>query len=342
MHDGSLTYRTAGVDRVVVAAGLDAVSDRIRQTFSTRVLGDLGHFAGLFRLGEFRDPVLVSSIDGVGTKIVLARQAGKLDVAGWDAIVHGINDVAVLGAVPLFALDYVAATRVDPADLAALVSGMTAACREAGVALLGGETAQMPGVYTADGLDVVACVIGVAEREAVCDGTAIRSSDAVIGLASNGLHTNGYTLVRAVMARCRWTPETMLPELDSPLGDILMRPHRSYQRVLRAAAGAGWLRGAAHITGGGLPGNLVRILPPACRARIDTASWPVPPIFEVVARGGRIARDEMLMTFNMGIGLAAVVPPAQARRALDCCRAVGVDGWIIGEIIQGERGVELV
>ena len=342
MSDGSLTYRTAGVDRATVAAALDTVHERIRGTFTTQVLGDVGHFAGLFRLGGLRDPVLVSSIDGVGTKVLLARQAGRVEVAGRDAIMHGVNDVAVMGATPLFALDYVAASRVDPADLAALVSGMAAACREEGMALLGGETAQMPGVYTDIGFDVVACVIGAAERERLCDGSTIRPGDAVVGLASNGLHTNGYSLVREVMRRCGWTLQAVFPDLGGTLADALLRPHRSYRRALHALGGAGWLRGAAHITGGGLPGNLVRILPPARRARIDMGAWPVPPIFTVLARGGRIARDEMYTTFNMGVGVAAVVPPDRAGLAVDICRANGADGWIIGEIAAGERGVELL
>ena len=342
MSDGSLTYRASGVDRAAVAAALDAVHERIRGTFTTQVLGDVGHFAGLFRLGGFRDPVLVSSIDGVGTKVLLARQAGRMEVVGRDAIMHGVNDVAVMGAAPLFALDYVAAARVDHADLAALVSGMSAACREEGVALLGGETAQMPGIYTETGLDVVACVIGVAERDGLCDGSNIRAGDAVIGLASNGLHTNGYTLVREVMRQCGWTLPAVFPDLGGTLADALLRPHRSYRRALQALAGAGWLRGAAHITGGGLPGNLVRILPPARRVRIDTAAWPVPPIFNVLARGGRIAREEMFATFNMGVGVAAVVPPDRAGLAVDICRANGAEGWIIGEIVAGERGVDLL
>jgi len=342
MSDGSLTYRTSGVDRGAVAAALDAVQERIRGTFTTDVLGDIGHFAGLFRLSGFRDPVLVSSIDGVGTKVMLARQAGRMDVVGRDAITHGVNDVAVLGAAPLFALDYVAASQLDPAELAAVVSGMAAACREEGAALLGGETSQMPGVYTEAGLDIVACVIGAAERAALCDGSTIRPGDAVIGLASNGLHTNGYTLVRAVMGRCGWTLPAVFPDLGGTLADALLRPHRSYRRALQALAGTGWLRGAAHITGGGLPGNLVRILPPARRARIDTTAWPVPPIFTILARGGRIARDEMFATFNMGVGLAVVVPQDRAGLAVDICGANGADGWIIGEIAPGERGVELL
>ncbi len=201
MPEGPLTYHGAGVDRAGVHGALESLQVRIRETFNAHVVGDVGHFAGLFHLTGHRDPVLVSSIDGVGTKVLLARQANRLGGVGHDAIVHGVNDIAVLGAVPLFALDYVAAAHLEPTDLAALVDGMATACREEGVALLGGETAQMPGVYTDTGIDVVACVVGVVDRTAITDGSAIRRGDVVVGLASNGLHTNGYTLVRAVMRR---------------------------------------------------------------------------------------------------------------------------------------------
>jgi len=341
MRDGALTYREAGVDRAVVADAMDSLRERIRTTFNVHVLGDVGHFGGLFHLAGYREPVLVSSIDGVGTKVLLARQGGRLDVAGRDAIVHGVNDVAVLGATPLFALDYVAAVRLEPSALMSLVEGMTAACREEGVVLLGGESAQMPDVYAESGLDVVACVVGAVEREAICDGSTIRPGDAIIGLAARGLHTNGFSLVRAVMRRRGWTLETVLPELGIPLAEALLVSHRSYRRVLHALAETGWLRGAAHVTGGGIPGNLVRILPAQTRARIDTGAWPVPPLFDVLARGGRVARDEMFKTFNMGIGLVVVVPEPRTGAALDIGHANGAEGWIIGEVVAGERRVEL-
>ena len=341
MSDGPLTYSGAGVDRAGVQDALASLRSRIRETFNAHVVGDIGHFGGLFHLTGHRDPVLVSSIDGVGTKVLLAREAHRLAGVGHDAIVHGVNDIAVLGASPLFALDYLAASHLEPNEVAALVDGMAAACREDGVVLLGGETAQMPGVYTEGGADVVACVVGVVDRGAISDGSTIRRGDAVIGLASDGLHTNGFTLVRAVMRRRGWTLDTVLPELRVPLADALLVPHRSYRRALRALSAASWLRGAAHITGGGLPGNLVRILPPSCRVRIDTSTWPVPTIFEVLQAAGHVGREEMLRTFNMGVGLAAVVPADRAGLALDICRSNGAAGWIIGEVSSGERGVEL-
>lgn len=341
MGSERLTYRDAGVDRETARAALAAVREHIRATFTPHVLGDLGQFAGLFHLRGFRDPVLVSTIDGVGTKTLLAREAGELPVAGHDAIVHGVNDVAVLGAVPLFALDYIASARLDPQVVAALLEGMAAACREHGLALLGGETAQMPGVYTAGGLDVVACVLGVAERDELCDGAAIRPGDVLIGLASSGLHTNGFSLVREIMARRRWTVDSVPEDLGVPLRDVLLAPHRSYRRPLLALAKAQWLRGAAHITGGGIPANLARILPEGCRAAVDTRGWTVPRIFSVLEGAGRIEREEMVATFNMGLGAIAVVPRERAGLAVDICRANGAEAWIVGDVVAGDRGVEV-
>ncbi len=342
MAEGPLTYKQAGVDRDAAAAALAAIHGRIRDTFSPQVIGDLGQFAGLFHLRHLRDPVLVSTIDGVGTKILLARDAGRLRVAGHDVIVHGVNDVAVMGAVPLFALDYLAAARFEAQAIADLLEGVVAACREEGVVLVGGETAQMPGAYTDQGVDVVACIVGVAEREELCDGSRIRAGDVLIGMASSGLHTNGFSLVREIMTRRRWTLESIPEGLTTPLGAVLLAPHRSYRRPLLALAKSQWLRGAAHITGGGIPGNLVRILPEGRRARVDSGAWTVPPVFRVLALAGKIDREEMLATFNMGIGAVAVVPKERARLAVDICRANDAEASIIGDVVAGERGVEVL
>lgn len=342
MSDGPLTYRGAGVDRSASAALLDAARGRIRETFTAGVVVDLGHFGGMFHLTGYRDPVLVSTIDGVGSKVLVAAEAGRLEVGGRDAVVHGVNDVAVLGAVPLFALDYMAAARIDPEAAAAVLRGIGAACRDEGIALVGGETAQMPGVYVPQALDVVACVIGVVERERVCNGSGIRAGDALIGMASTGLHTNGYTLARAVMVQRGWTLAAAPDGLGTTLGEALLEPHRSYRTPLLALARAGWMRGAAHVTGGGIPGNLPRILPAGRRGRVDARRWPVPPIFGVLARGGAIAREEMFATFNMGVGMIVVTPAERAALAVDICRANGSEAWIIGEVVAGEPGVDLV
>ncbi len=342
MADGPLTYKDAGVDRAAVASVLTAARAGIRNTFTPAVLGDVGQFSGLYHLSQFRDPVLVSTIDGVGTKTLLAREAGQLEVAGRDAIVHGVNDVAVLGATPLFALDYIAASRLDAAAVEALLEGMIAACREEGVALIGGETAQMPGVYTEGGQDVVACVVGVVEREEVCDGSRIKPGDVLIGLAASGPYTNGFTLIREIMARRRWSLDSVPESLGIPLRDALLIPHRSYRRPLLALAKAQWLRSAAHITGGGIPANLTRILPDGCRARVAPSRWATPRIFTVLAQVGKVDRKEMFDTFNMGIGVIAVGSLDRAGLAVDICRANGAEATIIGEVVLGERGVDFV
>lgn len=336
------TYKDAGVDRAAVGALIGGSRESIRDTHTPGVVGDVGHFAGMFGLDGYRSPVLVSSIDGVGTKVLLARAAGRLDVAGRDAIVHGVNDVAVVGAAPLFALDYLAAATWEPQAAAAILEGITVTCREEGVALLGGETAQMPGVYADAGLDVVACVVGAVERDEICDGRAIRPKDVVLGLASDGLHTNGYSLVRTIITQRKWSLKDVVAELGGRLQDMLLAPHRSYRKPLQALHRTGFLRGAAHVTGGGIEGNLVRILPEGCRARIERSAWTVPPIFQVIAKAGSVDRAEMYATFNMGLGMLVVVPRDRAGIALDMCAASGVPTWVVGEIIQGETGVDLL
>lgn len=337
-----LTYKEAGVDRQASASLMDAVGRTIRSTFTTRVLGDLGHFSSLFHLRGYTDPVLVTTIDGVGTKALLAAEAGRLDLAGRDVVVHGVNDVAVMGATPLLMLDYVAAARLDPVAAAQVVDGISAACREQRVALVGGEMAQMPGVYTTPGVDIVGCVIGAVERSAIIDGSSIKPGHALIGMVAAGLHTNGYTLVRALLAQRGWSLGDSIAELGTTWRELLLRPHLSYRRPLLALAAAGHLRGAAHITGGGIPGNLVRILPDGCRARVRTGAWPVPAIFTFLERVGKIPRDEMFGTFNMGVGMIAVVPAPRAGVAIDLSKANGADASVIGEIVSGEKGVELV
>ena len=336
-----LTYKDTGVDRQASAKLLETVGRTIRSTFTTRVLGDLGHFSGLFHLKGYTDPVLVSTIDGVGTKALLAAEAGRLDLAGRDVVVHGVNDVAVLGAAPLLMLDYIAAARLEPSAAAQVLDGMSAACRDEGVALIGGETAQMPGVYTPQGIDIVGCVIGVVERSAIIDGSSIKPGHVLIGMVAAGLQTNGYTLARTVLAQRGWSLGDRVPELGTTWREVLLRPHRSYRRPVLALAAAGHLRGAAHITGGGIPGNLVRILPDGCRARVRAGAWPVPAIFSILENAGKIPVEEMLSTFNMGVGMIAVVPGPRAGVAVDLCKANGAEAWVIGEIVPGERGVDL-
>ncbi len=336
-----ITYRDAGVD---IAAGTRAVTlmaDAVRATYGPEVLAGIGAFGGLFDAAALRGmdaQVLVASTDGVGTKTKIASALGRYDTIGHDIVNHCVNDILVQGARPLFFLDYIASSKLDPAMVAAVVSGAAVACRAVGCALLGGETAEMPGVYAAGEFDLVGAIVGVVDRKDIIDGLAIQPGDVVIGLPSSGLHTNGYSLARRVFEG--WNLRAELPELGRPLGEALLAPHRSYRRPLRALARSGWLRGAAHITGGGIAGNLARILPPDRRARLDPSAWPVPPLFQVLQREGELDDAEMRATFNLGVGMIAVVPKERGRLATDICRANGAEAWIIGSVTDGERGVE--
>ena len=343
---GSLTYRDAGVDRASRAEILDGLRSRIRRTRTNGVLGSGGEFGGLFRLREFRDPVLVSSIDGVGTKTRLAAAAGRWEVVGADIVSHGANDVLCQGAAPLFMLDYVAAGALDPAAVAAVIAGVARACRDQGIALLGGETAEMPGVYASGEVDVVGCTVGAVERSRIITGDAVRPGDAIVGLASNGLHTNGYSLARAALlprgkAAVRRALGRVPLGISESLGDALLRPHRPYARPVLALRDAADIHGIAHVTGGGIPGNLIRVLHDRCRARVIRGRWPVSPIFRLIQRRGRVTDDEMFATFNMGLGLLLVLPRRQAESAVSRLARLGERAWIVGDITAGRRGVEI-
>jgi phosphoribosylformylglycinamidine cyclo-ligase len=342
------TYRGAGVDIDAKAEMLARVRARVRSTFTPAVLGDIGHFAGLVRVPGMREPVLVSSIDGVGTKTKVASLLGRHAVIGHDAVAHALNDVAVQGATPLLFLDYVGASRLDADVFEQLVAGMTDACRAYGVALIGGETAEMPGVYAEGEYDAVGCAVGVVERERIVDGTGVQPDDIVVGLASDGLHTNGYTLARAVLLRDPSDAARFEPTLGETRGDALLRPHRCYAPLLLDAIerlngdrNRPQLVGAAHITGGGIGGNLVRVLPAGCRAEIDTASWEWPALFGLLQRTGGIAQDEIFRAFNMGVGMCAVLRPSAVGAFLEIAAAHGDRATPIGRIVNGERGVAL-
>ncbi|MDR5684340.1 MAG: phosphoribosylformylglycinamidine cyclo-ligase [Armatimonadota bacterium] len=337
-----LTYRQTGVDPEEKSELLRRVLSRIRATFTPYVVGDIGHFGGFVRMPSARDPVLVASIDGVGTKTRVATLTGDHATIGHDVVSHCLNDLAVAGAAPLLFLDYVAASHLLPEVFEALMAGMTDACRRYGAALVGGETAQMPGVYEPGAYDVVGTAVGVVERDRILDGRAIRPDDVLIGLASDGAHTNGYTLARAALLREEGDARTFEPTLGATRGEALMRPHRCYAPALLAALAefSGALTGAAHITGGGIPGNLFRILPKGCRAHV-CASWDVPPLFGLIARAGPVGRDEMFRTFNMGVGLVVVVRPADADTVAEFFAAHGERPFPIGEVRRGVRGVEI-
>ena len=323
------TYRDAGVD---IEAG-DALVERIkplaRATNRPGVMGGLGGFGALFDLkaAGFTDPVLVSSTDGVGTKLVVAIETGRHDTVGIDLVAMCVNDLVVQGAEPLFFLDYFATGSLDLSQAATVVAGITEGCRQAGCALVGGETAEMPGLYSAGDYDLAGFSVGAAERHRLLP-SGVTAGDTILGLASSGVHSNGYSLVRRIVGE-RWN----VPFQGLPLSDTLMKPTRIYVKSLLALHRAGLLRAAAHITGGGLPGNIPRVLPDGLGAVIDTA-WVVPPIFAWLAAQGRVAPDEMLRVFNCGVGMAVVVTDPDAALAL--LREHGETAFPIGRIVPGE------
>ena len=332
-------YSGAGVDVALGNQVKSGIQRKISQTHGPEVLGKLGGFGGFFRAGICRrmnDPVLVSSIDGVGTKLKIAFMTGRHESVGRDLVNHCVNDIAVTGAKPLFFLDYLGTANLDPAVAAGIIEGLAGACREAGCALIGGETAQMPDLYSAGEYDLAGCIVGVVERARIIDGSRIRVGDVVLGLPSNGLHTNGYSLARKVFFdKMKLTPESRVKGLRGRLGSELLRVHANYQPAL---AGLGRsLKGAAHITGGGLIDNIPRILPAGVDARIELSSWRPPTIFRVLESEGGIARSEMYHVFNMGIGMVVVVSPRAAERA-----AASAGAMRIGRIVEGSGVVQLV
>ncbi len=331
-------YAAAGVDVALGNALKSSIHDRVRATHGPRVLGRIGGFGGFFRAAfpGMKDPVLVASIDGVGTKLKLAFEFDAHERVARDLVNHCVNDIAVTGAEPLFFLDYIGSERLDPTVFRALIRGFSAACREAGCALIGGETAQLPDMYRKGEYDLAGCIVGAVDRSRIIDGATIRSGDVVVGLPADGLHTNGYTLARKVLFETmKLRPDQTLPGLRRTLGAELLRGHCSYLPELKRLD-AGVVKGAAHITGGGLIDNLPRILPPDCDAVIDGAAWRVPRIFRVIQDGGGIAAGEMYRVFNMGVGMALVV---SSRRAASAAERAG--GRIIGRIEKGSGVVQL-
>ncbi len=331
-------YAAAGVDIDLGNRVKKGLPERVRTTFGPEVLGRIGGFGGLFR-ADFRgmkEPVLVSSIDGVGTKLKIAIALGRHATIAQDLVNHCINDIAVTGAYPLFFLDYIGAERLDPAVFDQLISGFTKACKQGGCALIGGETAQLPDLYRSGEYDLAGCIIGLVDRTHILDGSGIVPSDLLIGLPSNGLHTNGYTLARKVLLdKMRLDLLKKVNGLAKPLGEELLRVHRNYQPAM-ASIPPGRIKGAAHITGGGLVDNLPRILPAECDALIDTSSWKVPPIFRLIQGGGDVSPEEMYQVFNMGIGMALVVSKLHASEVLSQTK-----GKVIGQITPGSGKVFL-
>ena len=316
-------YARAGVDIDLGNRLKRQIQSLVKQTHGPEVLGKMGGFGGLFcaNFSEMREPILVASIDSVGTKLKIAFATDKHDTVGIDLVNHCVDDIAVLGARPLFFLDYIGSERLEPRVFEQLLRGFARACRSAGCALLGGETAQMPGMYRKSEYDLAGCIVGIVERSKIIDGRRIRPGDAILGLQSNGLHTNGYSLAREILLRkMRLKVGSRLPGSSNTVGGELLRVHKNYQPLL-AKIPSGVIKGLAHITGGGLIDNLPRILPPNCGAVIEAKSWKVPRIFQILQQNGKIDLREMYQVFNMGIGMAVVVAEQNADRAMSILRA---------------------
>jgi phosphoribosylformylglycinamidine cyclo-ligase len=333
-------YRSAGVD---VDAGNEVVR-RIRalarSTFTSGVLSEIGSFGGLFQLetGRYREPVLVASADGVGTKLKVAFLTGRHDTVGVDLVNHCVNDILMQGAEPLFFLDYLATGRLLPHVAEGIVGGMATACRDNGCALLGGETAEMPGFYADGEYDLAGFIVGVADKARLINGRAIAVGDVLVGVPSSGLHTNGYSLARRIaFDQLGLTVDRHIPELGRTLGEAFLEPHRSYLPLVRPLLDGGRIKGLAHITGGGITDNLPRVLPHGTAAVVDAASWEIPPVFRWLQHNGRVPIEDMMRTFNMGIGLIVVTARDKAEPLIEELAARGGrDARVIGEIVPGE------
>jgi len=338
-----MDYKHSGVDIEAGNAAVQRIKELARSTFTPGVLSEIGTFGGLFHLdaARYRDPVLVASADGVGTKLKVAFLSGRHDTVGCDLVNHCVNDILVQGARPLFFLDYLATGRLSPETAAAIVTGIARACRENGCALLGGETAEMPGFYAEGEYDLAGFIVGVVERDRIIDGRSIRPGDLLIGIPSSGLHTNGYSLARRIVFnRLNLNVDSFVPEIGSTVGEALLRMHRSYLRLLEPLLDEGRLLGLAHITGGGITDNLPRILPAGSAALIRRSAWEVPSIFRFLQEAGEVPIEDMYRTFNMGIGLIAACRRADADGLLATLAAAGEPGVrVIGEIVAGEPNV---
>jgi phosphoribosylformylglycinamidine cyclo-ligase len=337
-----ISYADAGVDISSADRSKQRIKMLARKTFNRQVLSEIGGFGGLFALDleKFPNPVLVSSADGVGTKLKVAFELGIHHTVGQDLVNHCVNDIAVQGATPLFFLDYLATGKLEDEIVEKVVQGISEACRANGCALIGGETAQMPGFYADGEYDLAGTIIGAVSRDKIITGEHIQVGDVLVGLPSNGLHTNGYSLARKLLFEvAKYGPDHYVNELKDKTGAALMRTHRSYLSVIKKLTGAEVVSGMAHITGGGITENLPRILPKGMGASIDRASWTVPPLFEHLQHLGNVEDDEMLRTFNMGIGLIAVIPAEKIKKAKAILNRANERHCLIGRVVRGERKV---
>jgi phosphoribosylformylglycinamidine cyclo-ligase len=339
----AVTYADAGVD---IARG-DRAKERIKylaqKTFNRNVLGGIGGFGALFRLDlqRWKNPILVSSADGVGTKLKIAFELGMHHTVGADLVNHCVNDIAVQGATPLFFLDYLATGKLDPEVTETVVSGLADACKANGCVLIGGETAQMPGFYSDGEYDLAGFIVGAVDRDKMVTGAGIKAGDVLIGLPSTGLHTNGYSLARKLLFESAgYKPTQYVSAIKDKAGAALMHIHRSYLHVIQKLAAAGLTTGMAHITGGGITENLPRILPKGTMAQVELGSWPVQPIFEHLRALGQVEQDEMLRTFNMGVGLIAAIPADKFTRAKSLLDRAEEKFYVVGRVVKGDRRVQ--
>ncbi|MBE9512475.1 MAG: phosphoribosylformylglycinamidine cyclo-ligase [Chloroflexi bacterium] len=332
----SETYTKAGVNIDTAAKAKELIGKYAQSTLRPEVLSGIGFFGGLFEFKGYRQPVLVSSVDGVGTKLKIASALGRHETVGIDIVNHCVNDILTGGAEPLFFLDYIAMGRLVPEQVGAIAQGLAQACREAGCALIGGETAEMPGLYAGGDYDLAGFIVGVVEKEKIIQGRTIVAGDSIIGLPSSGLHTNGYSLARKIFGETREVLDKYYPELGRTLGEELLEPHRCYYRELKPLLPL--IKGMAHITGGGLIGNVPRVLPQGITARFHSRAWTVPPIFRLIQQRGSVAQNEMYRVFNMGIGMVVICSPdnvAQLTGALP-------EAKIIGEVVKQVGGKRVV
>jgi phosphoribosylformylglycinamidine cyclo-ligase len=337
-----ITYADAGVDITRANRTKQRIKYLAHKTFTRGVLSEIGGFGGLFAVDKtkYADPVLVSSVDGVGTKLKVAFEMNLHSTVGADLVNHCVNDIAVQGAAPLFFMDYLATGKLDPSIAEQVVEGIADACKHNGCALIGGETAEMPGFYPDGEYDLAGFIVGVVDRERIITGKDVQIGDIVLGLPSNGLHTNGYSLARKLLFEvARYSPETYVNEIKNKVGNELMRTHKSYWSSLKKLIDGQCVAALAHITGGGITENLPRVLPRGTSAVIELGTWPVMPIFEHLQQLGNVPQDEMLRTFNMGLGMLLVVPSAKFKKAQTVLERVGEKAYTIGRVVKGERKV---
>ena len=329
------TYLAAGVDHRAAQKAKESIKALASKTLQPEVLGGVGFFGGMYQLQGYRQPVLVSSTDSPGTKLKIASLMGRFDTVGIDAVNHCVNDVFTCGAKPIFFLDYIGVGHLVPEKAEALVKGVAQACQAVGCSLIGGETAELPGIYPEEGFDLAGFAVGVVEKDAVLDGSTIAQGDVLLGIPSNGLHTNGYSLARRVF-HVEEDPSVLnrtYPVLGRTLGDALLEPHRCYYPLLEPVLSL--IKGMAHITGGGLPENVPRVLPKGLGAWFDTSAWEVPPIFILIQEAGQVERDEMFRVFNMGVGMVLACAPEKT----DEVRRLVPEALVVGEVVKGDEVV---